>query len=261
MFDSAVLLLRGQASILLPLATVLTAAEQLVLLPLRTAVGATGPLWWASDFGDLEIFWFLLALGAATEAMIILLLGNPAGRAAAHALVGRRFTASDAWGSGGRWGATALLCAAVGAIMLLASLLGPVWFLGFALSGAVASTLAVDRVAPVRAVKRSVALALRHGGRAAALRTLAYLIWWIIRVGLSWGTFTGLTALGLIPQSWAAAAAMLVWTAVNAVAYAALACLDAVAHLETRIRSEGLDIRLARACGAPRTTELLVTGG
>ena len=32
----------------------------------------------------------------------------------------------------------------------------------------------------------------------------------------------------------------------NSVAYPALACLDAVTHLDTRMRTEGLDIQLAR---------------
>ncbi|MCZ7420779.1 hypothetical protein O7605_14775 [Verrucosispora sp. WMMA2121] len=261
LLDSAVLLLRGQAPVLLPVAAVLAAAEQLVLLPLRSAVGATAPLWWVSDADDLDTFWFLLALGAATEAMIIMLLGNPAARAAARALVGLRSTAADAWGPGGRWGASVLLCPAVGAVMLLAALLGPAWFAGFALLGAVAPALVVDRVAPVRAINRSAALAVRVGGRAAALRVLGYLVWWIIRVGLGWGTFTGVTALGLTTEGWTGAVAMLIWAAVNAVAYAALACLDAVLHLETRIRTEGLDIRLSRVPGAARTPELLAVGG
>jgi hypothetical protein len=261
LLDSAVLLLRGQAAVLLPLAAVLVAGEQLLLLPLRTVVGATGPLWWPSGLSEFGVFWFLLALGAATEAMIILLLGNPAAHAAADALVGRRPAATDAWGPGGRWGATVLLCPAVGAVMLLAALLGPAWFIGFALLGAVAPALVIDRVAPVRAITRSVALALRLTGRAAALRVLGYLVWWIIRVGLGWGLFTGLTTLDLVTEGWADAVAMLVWAAVNAVAYAALACLDAVVHLETRIRSEGLDIRLARAPAAPRATDLLAVGG
>ncbi|GIJ33080.1 hypothetical protein ACN26Z_06725 [Verrucosispora sp. WMMD703] len=261
LLDSAVLLLRGQAAVLLPLAAVLAAGEQLLLLPLRTAMGATGPLWWPSGLSEFGIFWFLLALGAATEAMIILLLGNPAAHAAAGALVDGRSAATDAWGPGGRWGATVLLCPAVGAVMLLASLLGPVWFIGFALLGAVAPALVVDRVAPVRAINRSVAMALRLTGRAAALRVLGYLVWWIIRVGLGWGLFTGVTALDLVTEGWADAVAMLVWAAVNTVAFAALACLDAVVHLETRIRTEGLDIRLARVPAAPRTKDLLAVGG
>ncbi|GIJ19704.1 hypothetical protein [Micromonospora lutea] len=262
LLDSAVLLLRAQAPVLLPLAAVLAVGEQLLLLPLRTAVGATGPLWWPSSLSELSPFWFILALGAATEAVIILLLGNPAARAAASALVGRRPTVGQLVGTrGGRWGATLLLGPVVGAVMLLASLLGPVWFLGFALLGAVAPALVVDRIAPVRALGRSVTLAFRLGGRATALRVLGYLVWWILRVGIGWGAFTGLTTLDLVAEGWANAVAMLIWAAVNMVAYAALACLDAVVHLETRIRSEGLDIRVSRAPGPPGSTDLLAVGG
>jgi hypothetical protein len=39
----------------------------------------------------------------------------------------------------------------------------------------------------------------------------------------------------------------LAWLMVNSVAYPVLACLDTVLHVETRMRSEGLDIALQRA--------------
>nr|WP_230416941.1 hypothetical protein [Micromonospora tarapacensis] len=262
MLDSAVLLLRGHASVLLPFSAALAAGEQLVLLPLRTAVAAVPPLWWAPGLDGLAPYWLLLTVGAATEAMIILLVGNPAGRAAGGALLGHRATAGELWRpTGARWGATALLCVLVGTIMMLVSLPGPTWFVGFALLGAVAPALVVDRVTPARAIARSATLALRLDGRAGALRVLGYLVWWLIRVGLGWGLFTGLTTLGLIADGWAHAVAMLVWAAVNAVAYAALACLDAVIHLETRIRTEGLDIHLSRAPAARTPTDLLAVGG
>ncbi|RIV34609.1 hypothetical protein [Micromonospora radicis] len=262
LLDSAVLLLRGHAGVLLPLAAVLAVGEQLLLLPLRTAVGADPPLWWAAGLGNLGPFLFLLAVGAAGEAMIIMLLGNPAARAAGAALVGHRITGRELLRpTGARWGATALLCLVVGATMLLASLAGPTWFVGFALLGAVAPALALDRVAPGRALPRAVTLALRVDGRGAALRLLGYLLWWILRVGLGWGLFVGLSALGPVPPDRAVAVAMLIWAAVNTVGYAALACLDAVLHLETRIRTEGLDIQLARTpVGVPRATRLAVHG-
>ncbi|PZG15783.1 hypothetical protein C1I95_18915 [Micromonospora craterilacus] len=262
LLDSAVLLLRGQATALLPLAAALAVGEQLLLLPLRTAVGASPPLWWVPDLGGLAPFWFLLGVGAATEAMIIMLLGNPATRAAGNALLGHRATARQLLRpTGARWGATALLCPLVGAAMLLAALLGPAWFVGFALLGAVTPALVLDRVGPLRAVARAAILALRVDGRGAALRVLGYLVWWIIRVGLGWGLFTGLSTLGLVTAGWAVAVATLVWAAVNAVAYAALACLDAVVHLETRIRTEGLDIHLSRApAGVPQAALLAVRG-
>ncbi|TCB99951.1 hypothetical protein E0H26_05305 [Micromonospora zingiberis] len=262
LLDSAVLLLREHAGALLPLAGALAVVEQVLLLPLRTAVGANPPLWWAPSLNGLAPFLLLLAIGAASEAMIIMLLGNPAARAAGSALVGRRIATRDLLRPGGaRWGATLLLCPVVGATVVLASLLGPAWFVGFALLGAVAPALALDRLPPLRALTRSVTLALRVDGRAAALRLLGYLVWWILRVGLAWGLLTGLSALDLIAAGWAVPIAMLMWAAVNTVAYAALACLDAVLHLETRIRTEGLDIHLSRApVGAPQAALLAVRG-
>ena len=261
LIDSAVLLLRGHAWALLPFAGGLALVEQVLLLPLRVAVGVDPPLW-APSLSSIAPFLLLLAVGAASEAMIIMLLGNPASRAAGSTLVGRPIRARALLRPGGaRWGATLLLCPVVGATMLLASLLGPAWFLGFALLGAVAPALVLDRVSPLRAPARSVGLALRVDGRAAGLRLLGYLVWWILRVGLAWGLFTGLSALDLIAAGWAVAVAMLVWATVNTVGYAALACLDAVLHLETRIRTEGLDIQLSRAAaGVPQTTLLAVRG-
>ncbi|WP_431882618.1 hypothetical protein [Micromonospora gifhornensis] len=260
LLDSAVLLLRGHLGALLPLAGALALVEQLLLLPLRSAVGVDPPLWWTLSMSSLGPFLVLLAIGAATEAMIITLLGNPAARAAGNALVGRPTSMRDLLRPrGARWGATLLLCPVVGVTMLLASLPGPTWFLGFALLGGVAPALALDRLRPLRAPIRSVDLALRVGGRAAGLRLLGYLVWWLLRVGLAWGMFTGLSSLNLIAAGWAVAVAMLLWAAVNMVGYAGLACLDAVLHLETRIRTEGLDIHLSRApVDAPRTTLLAV---
>ena len=39
----------------------------------------------------------------------------------------------------------------------------------------------------------------------------------------------------------------LIWLVVNALAYPVLGCLDVVNHLETRMRTEGLDIALRRS--------------
>ncbi|MEU6020501.1 hypothetical protein [Micromonospora sp. NPDC047134] len=262
LLDSAVLLLRGHAGALLPMAAALALLEQLLLLPLRSAVGVHPPLWWAPFLGNLGPMLFLLAVGAATEAMIIMLLGNPAARAAGAALVGRPIGPRDLLRPGNaRWGATLLLCPVVGVTMLVASLLGPTWFAAFALLGAMAPALALDGIKAGRAPGRSANLALRVEGRAAGLRLLGYLVWWILRVGLAWGLFTGLTTLDLIVAEWAVPVAVLLWALVNTVAYAALACLDAVLHLETRIRTEGLDIHLSRAPVEASPATLLAVRG
>ena len=45
------------------------------------------------------------------------------------------------------------------------------------------------------------------------------------------------------------------WLAVNALAYPMLGCLDAALHLEARMRTEGLDIALARSLRRGVATE------
>ncbi|MFF4806984.1 hypothetical protein ACFY03_02015 [Micromonospora chersina] len=246
LLDSAVLLLRNQARVLVPLAVLLALGEQALLHPVRVLAGARPPEWWF-DPDRLGWYWLLLALGAGTEAMIIALLGNPAARGAGAALLGRRTRARELLHDA-RWGATLLAGAVVGSTVLLAGLAGPAWFVAYGLLGAVMPVLVVDRVAAHRAPGRALRLAVRVGGRAAAIRLLGYLGWWLIRLGIGLGVYHGLGLLGLFDVSaWALPVATVAWVAVNAVAYPALACLDAVLHLETRMRTEGLDIRLSRA--------------
>ncbi|SCL28243.1 hypothetical protein GA0070616_3655 [Micromonospora nigra] len=253
LLDSAVLLLRNQARVLIPLALVLAVAEQFLLFPLRLGAGTAPPAWWlrVDSFGA---YWLLLAVGAATEAVIVTLLGNPAARAAAGTLFGRTVAARDLLRpAGARWGVTGALAALVGVLMFGMSLFGPAWFVGFALLGAVAPALVVDRVPALRAPVRSATLALRLGGRAGWIRLLAYLVWWIVRIGLGLGVWYAVTGLDLFDPGWGDLLSLAIWAGVNAVAYPALACLDAVLHLETRTRTEGLDIRLSRA--APTAAE------
>ena len=113
--------------------------------------------------------------------------------------------------------------------------------------------LVLDGVPAHLAPWRAVRLAGRVSARAAAIRLLGYLGWWLIRLGIGLGVYNGLAMLGLFDVSaWALPITIAAFAAVNALAYPALACLDAVLHLETRIRTEGLDIRLSRApAGVP----------
>ncbi|MFI9643886.1 hypothetical protein ACIG87_28215 [Micromonospora sp. NPDC051925] len=247
LLDSAVLLLRAQGRVLVPLAVLLAAGEQLLLLPLRRLADAVPPVWW-SDSGAFPLWWLLLAVGAASEAVIVLLLGNPAARAAGAALLGRRVGVGELLRpAGARWGVTLLLAPVVGLLMLIAALLGPAWLVGYGLLGSVAAAVVLDRRPGASAVVRAARIAMR--GRVAAVRVLGYLGWWVLRVGLALGLFFGVDSLHLIDltdPTVRVAATMLAWAAVNSVAYPALACLDAVVHLDTRMRTEGLDIQLAR---------------
>ncbi|MFR9779265.1 hypothetical protein ACL02O_24815 [Micromonospora sp. MS34] len=258
LLDSAVLLLRGQARLLVPLGVLLALGEQLLLQPLRALAGTQPPEWFPDDdrFGW---YWLLLAVGAGTEAAIIAVLGNPAARGAGAALLGRRARVRELFRDA-RWPATLLLAAVVGLTVCLAGLAGPAWFIGYGLLGAVVPVLAVDRVPAYRVPGRTLRLAVRAGGRAGAIRLLGYLGWWLVRLGLGLGLWYGLGLLGLFDlDPWALPIATVTWAGVNAIAYPALACLDAVLHLETRMRTEGLDIQLSRApAGTPEPVLLAV---
>lgn len=260
LLDSAVLLLRGQARLLVPLAALLALGEQLLLHPLRVLADARPPEWLPT--GDrFGTYWLVLAVGAGTEAAIVALLGAPAARAAGAALlghpVGPRELLRDA-----RWGAALPVAAVVGLTAGLAGLAGPAWLVAYGLLGAVVPVLVTDRVPVLRAPGRALRLAARAGGRAGGLRLLGYLGWWLIRLGIGLGVWYGLGLLGLFDLTrWGAPVAAATWAGVNALAYPGLACLDAVLHLEIRMRTEGLDIRLSRApAGTPEPT-LLAVGG
>ncbi|PWU58869.1 hypothetical protein DLE60_19460, partial [Micromonospora globispora] len=254
LLDSAVLLLRGQARLLIPLAIPFALGEQLLLQPLRVMADARPPEYWL-DAGRLGSYWLLLAVGAGTEAAIIALLGNPAARAAGAALLGHRAGVRELLRpAGARWLATLLLAPLVGLAVEIAALCGPAWFVAYGLLGAVIPALVVDRLPAHRAPLRALGLAVRSGARAAGIRLLGYVGWWLVRLAVGLGVFYGLTRLGLVDltdPAWAVAVATAAWAGVNAVAYPALACLDAVLHLETRMRTEGLDIRLSRIPAGP----------
>ncbi|MEH0933814.1 hypothetical protein [Micromonospora psammae] len=255
LLDSAVLLLRGHGRLLIPLAAVLAVGEQLLLYPLRLLTDVVPPIWW-TEWGAFGGWWVLLAVGAGIEAVVVTLLGAPAARAAGAALLGRRAGVRELLRPAGvRWGAALLLAPVVGLLVALAALLGPLWIVGYGLHGSVAPALVLDRVPAGQVLSRSARIAVRGGGRVGNVRVLGYLGWWILRVGVALGLFYGVDRLDLVDltdPAVAPVAAMVVWAAVNSVAYPALACLDAVTHLDARMRAEGLDIRLSRApAGTP----------
>ncbi|MFY1654321.1 hypothetical protein ACN27J_25990 [Solwaraspora sp. WMMB762] len=243
LLDAAVGLLRGHAPVLLTVGAVLALGEQLLLLPLREAAGATAPAYLPS-WNRLGLYWLLLAAGAALEVTAIALLSGLTSRAAGATLSGRRITGARLLDPrGGRFAAVVLVAWAAGTIMFTAALAGPVWFIGYAVLGLAVPAVVLDRVPVWQSLARSAALATRAGLRAGLIRVLGYLIWFAIRAGLAIG------AVNLVDRdaAWLAVATVAGWTLLNAVGYPALACLDAVLHVETRMRTEGLDIRLRRA--------------
>jgi hypothetical protein len=247
LLDAAMALLRRRAVPLLCAAVVLAAAEQFALGPLRTAQHVSAP-YFGPDRGHFGGWWTLVAFGFAFEAAIITLLAGYASAAAESALLGRGVSDRALWRRV-RPFATGTVAVLVGAVCGVAAFLGFLpWLFAFGLLGLAAPALVIDRAAnPFTALGRSAALAARSGLRGCWVLLAGYLTWFAVRFALGAGWTAVVSALtGSWPQwmTWLSPAA---WALANTVAYAALACVCAVLLLETRIRTEGLDLSIARA--------------
>jgi hypothetical protein len=254
--DAAVELLRRNALGLLTVSVVLAIAEQAALFPLRIAATVTPP-WYEPRLAHLDWYWLLLAVGFGTEGAIIAILGGLAARAAVPALAAGAahgtapVTPAPRWlaGRGARLGGLTLLAVLVGVGGLLTAAAGLLPWIGWYLfTGLAAPALVAERRGPFSALGRSFSLVARGGLRPGGIRLVGYLAWWLIRLALAAG---GLAALQLTDQLTSGIALRLAgvaaWVMVDTVAYAALGCLDAVLHLEARMRVEGLDLALDRA--------------
>jgi hypothetical protein len=246
LLDAAVALLREHPVVFLVAGAVVAAAEQVVLWPLRQFAQVSAP-GFLPNTDHLGAYWLLLATGLGTEAVAIALLGGLTGRAAGPALLGTRLTGRQL---------LAVPVAQALSVLTVAAVVGPVvavcalallvpWLLGYGLTGLAAPAVPVDGRGPGGALIRSITLSGRAGMRAVWVRSAGYLVWLAIRLLLALGapqvvsTFFG-------EPGWLPFAAIVTTAAVNAVAYATLACLDAVLLLELRVRTEGLDIWLSR---------------
>jgi hypothetical protein len=120
------------------------------------------------------------------------------------------------------------------------------WALPYGLLGLAAPAVVVERRLPLSGLARSLRLSLRDGMRAVFIRGVGYASWVSVRIGLLIATIALVSAIaGNLPSStWdrvvIAGAALIV----NAIAYPVLGCLDVIVLLETRMRTEGLDIAL-----------------
>ncbi|GIF48859.1 hypothetical protein DFJ67_0993 [Asanoa ferruginea] len=247
LLDAALLLLRVHAAALLPVAGALAVTEQLVLAPLLdwSEVLLNDPVRAFEE--EFDRIWVVLCVGAGCEAVIIALLAAPASRAAGALLLDRRLSNRAVLAPRGlRPVATVALALFAGVFVTAGSFAGPFWAVGFGFSALAVPALIVDRVNPLRAIGRGFGLASRSGGRGLWILLLGYLTWWLIRMLV--GTAGGLLLAQLVPIDRDSAAVLLTGmrAAVNTLAYASLACLAATLHLETRFRTEGLDIALGR---------------
>jgi hypothetical protein len=247
----------------------LAVVEQALLYPLRLLAHTVPPNYLGPPASRLGAFWLLLAAGLGTEAAIIGLLGGLAARAAVPALVGgpagappphspgkgigpaERGAAAPRWlaGRGSRIGPLLGLSAllAAGATLTAAAGFLP-WLFWYMFSGLAAPALVINRLGPLGALGRSFVMVGRGRWRPGAIRFLGYLAWFSIRLALAAGSTAALQLIIDLPgQTWPTIVAIAAWVIVNTVAYAVLGCLDAVLHLENRMRVEGLDLALSRA--------------
>lgn len=250
LLDAAVVLLRRGAVALLLAGVVLAVAEQLALYPLRVAAGVTAP-GYLPHSDRLGEYWLLVAAGFGTEAVAIGLLGGLTARAAGTDLLGGRLPTRRLLApAGSRTVAVTAVALVAGVATGICALAGLVpWIFGYGLVGLAAPAVVIERRGPGAALLRSVILAGRRGMRASWIRITGYLAWFAVRAML---TFVGPLLLYALSgyRAWPLWGAAALAVAVNAVAYPTLACLDAVLYLETRMRTEGLDIWLGRALHA-----------
>ena len=248
LLDAAVALLHRHARPMLVAAVGLAALEQALLYPLRLLAQVQPPGYFPPHDDRIAAYWLMLSFGLATEATVVAALGGLAARAATGVVLTRP---APGWRlldpRRGRVPLIALLALVVGAAAGLGAFAGYLpWLVAYGLLGLAVPALVIDETGPLRALGRSVVLSVRHGLRALWVRLVGYLVWLLIRSALAVG---GLALVEFVASTdqWIWPVGVLAWILVNAIAYSTLACLDAVLHLETRMRTEGLDIWLARA--------------
>lgn len=247
LLDAAMALLRSRALPLLAAGALLGVLEQALLVPLRAAASATPPYYGPAS-GHFGQWWIVTAVGFATETVILTLLGALAAAAAGPALLGRVVRHRRLW-SRTRPLSTVVVALGLGAVGGVGFFVGVVpWLIVYGLFGLTAAVLVIDRSGnPFSALLRSARLAVRGGLRGFWTLICAYLTWFVIRFALGSGWVWILTLLSDGEPAWLTWLTPAAWALANTVAYAALACVAAVLLLETRIRTEGLDIAIGRA--------------
>lgn len=241
LLDAAAALLRTRTPVLLGVGFALALLEQTILFPLRQLADVANVVFPHEDRWG----WYLvlLTVGFATEAWCIAVLGALTSAAAPAALLGpaappRRI----------RWGSVAVVSVVVAVVCGLAAATVLAWPFAYLLLGLAMPAVVIDRLGPGAALVRSVRLSSRYGMRAGWIRLLGYVSWLFIRLSTGIGGWVALQQLIDTGTAWREHLVTgLAWLMVNGVAYPVLACLDAVLHVETRMRTEGLDIALQRA--------------
>lgn len=253
LLDTAAAVLRSRWQVLLGMSFALALVEQIALTTLRLlTVDEVKPKYF-DEFVDNEfVAWVWIVLGLTTELICISLLSGPATRVAVAAVRGEDpaklpptlLTSQE-------WGPVLLFSAIIGMAGLVgAALCFLPWFVVFALFGLSIPALIADGLSPDKALWRSPRLFARSGMRTAGVRLLAYFTWLIIRLVITCGAVilleSGIIDFTTVIFDYFLVFLGLCYLAVNTAGYAMLACVDATLHIETRVRTEGLDVVVSR---------------
>lgn len=253
LLDTAAAVLRSQWRTLLGMALAVAFVEQLIMTTLRlTTIEQVKPKYFTELVDDEWLAWLWIVVGLTTELICVCLVSGPASRVAVAAVrdedpanLPRTMLTSQ------QWGPVLLFSAVLGAAGLVAAALCFVpWLLVFAVFGLSIPALIADGLTPGRALWRSPRLLARSGGRTAGVRLLSYLAWFIIRLVITCGAVmmmnSQLIDFTTVLFDYFLVFLGLCYLAVNTAAYAMMACVDAVLHIETRVRTEGLDVVVSR---------------
>jgi hypothetical protein len=273
LLDAAVVLVRARGGRLVWLGVGVALAEQLLLFPLRRYCDVDSSFLPSDD--KLGPFGYLVVLSFFTEMLAIALLGGVAASRAPSVLLGSSAPAAAAVlartarrglvpGQGRTMPMVfgAILAAAIGCTCAWTFVVLPVplqvagivlamlftalcWAVAYGLLGLVAPAIVIDGYGPIGALGRTLALSSRGFFRVGWIRILGYLVWLIVRLALSLAVIAAISYFYSPPSSTMDNVIMgITWLTVNALAYPMLGSLDVALHLESRMRTEGLDIAL-----------------
>ncbi|GIG65642.1 hypothetical protein [Phytomonospora endophytica] len=253
LLDAAATLLRAHWKPLLAGSFGLAAVEQVIMTWMRLSTqDALAPRYSSDLFGEPTVLWLWMIAGLTTEILIITVLGVPASRAALATVLDRPAPGfAELYVRGVPWGRVVVVAVIIAPVAALtAAMCGLPWFVVYAFGGLIVPVLIIDGAPLGTAIGRGLALAGRAGCRAAGVRLLGYGSWLLVRLAITCGAWSAADQIASYSSILEGNLLLVLggaYLAINTMAYAMLACLDAVTLIETRIRTEGLDIVLTRA--------------
>lgn len=253
LLDAAAALLRSRWRVLLGMSFVLAFVEQIFMSTLRIAtIEEVRPKYWGDITNSPGLLWVWITLGLTTELIIITMLSGPATRTAMAAIRGEdpnrlpiMTLNSTLWGQVIVY---SVVLGVVGGVVSVACFFP--WLAVFAIFGLSVPALVADGLSPSKAIWRSPKLLRRSGFRTGYLRLIAYASWLLIRLAITGGAIflaqSNFIDFSTVLFDYFMVILGLAYLACNTAGYAMLACVDAVTHIEARVRTEGLDIAIAR---------------